>query len=60
MNEIDLRFTHVCWAFHPPFLSYVLGFDSPLLVCFVFGGDKPLNSWFDGLFVTILILLAKC
>jgi len=23
----------------------------------VFGGDKPLNSWFDGLFVTILNLL---
>ena len=35
------------------------GFNYPLLVCFLFGGDQPLNSWFDGLFVMILILLAK-
>ena len=36
------------------------GFNSTLLVRFVFGGDQPLNSWFDGLFVTILIPLALC
>ena len=32
-----------------------LGLNSPLLLCFVFGGDNPLNSCFDELFVMILI-----
>ena len=41
----------------PPLLRF--GSNSPLLVCFVFGGDEPLNSWFDGLFVTILILSSQ-
>ena len=27
-----------------------LGLNSPLLLCFVFGGDNPLNSCFDELF----------
>ena len=39
--------------------SLAFGFNSPLLVCFLFGGDQPLNSWFDGLFVTILILSSQ-
>jgi len=58
MNEIRLRFTFVCGVLVLPFLPCVLGLNSPLLVCFVFGGDNPLNSCFDELFVTILIHLA--
>ena len=34
------------------------GFNSPLLVCFLFGGDQPLVSWFDELFGMIPMLMA--
>ena len=44
----------------PPLLFRALDLNSPLLVCLVFGGDKFIDSWFAGLFVAILISLAKC
>ena len=50
MNEIHLRFTFVCWVLVLPFLLCVLGLNSTLLVCFVYGWDNPLNSCFDELF----------
>ena len=36
----------------------VLGLDSPLLVCFVFGGVNPLDSCVAELFEVILVYLA--
>ena len=55
----------ICFAIHLCVLSISsspsllrFGFNSPLLVCFLFGGDQPLILWFDELFGTILMHIA--
>ena len=50
INGCNLFEIHLCVlsiSSSPSLLRF--GFNSPLLVCFLFGGEQPLISWFDEL-----------
>ena len=56
MKFVDIHLCVLSISSSPSLLCF--GFNSPLLVCFLFGGDQPLISLFVELFGTIPILIA--